>query len=115
MVQCGDTAAHCDTVQYHDTVQHRDAVPHQNTARHLNLSTPLSTTQLLSEFCGGVFLDPFDAVNLAAVSVSHSTSGCCATSKYIPKFLGTKNSASFFHPPLTTTFNYNQNALESWV
>src|SRR5271154_4675738 len=70
--------------------------------------------QLQSESLGRLVLDQFDAPNPLVASICRWDCWLLMYKQNRAQFLRAKNSGSFFRPPLTTTFNYNQNALEGW-
>src|ERR1700685_224248 len=68
--------------------------------------------QLQSERRGGSVLDQFDALNPPVSSVLLYNRWLLRYKQKHLQFPRVKNSASFFHPPCITTFNYNQKGVE---
>src|SRR5271154_912870 len=71
--------------------------------------------QLQLECFGGVCLDLFDAPNLPVASVLPWDRWLLSYRQNRVQFLRVKNSGSIYSSPCTTTFNYNQNALEHYL
>src|SRR5271163_289186 len=69
--------------------------------------------QLQSERLGELFRDLFDALNPPVASISLCDCRLLRYRQNRTQFLRVKNSASIYSSLCTTTFNYNQNALES--
>src|SRR5277367_4284094 len=68
--------------------------------------------QLQSECPGGLVLDQFDAPNPPVASICRWECWVLMYKQNRAQFLRAKNSGSLFSSSSTTTFNYNQNALE---
>src|SRR5277367_6018609 len=78
--------------------------------RQLLFSPLYNHFQLQLERFGELFLDLFDALNPPVPSICPCD---CRLLRYRQNRARVKNSASSCFPHCTTTFNYNQNALES--
>src|SRR5271154_5739961 len=70
--------------------------------------------QLQSERLGGLVLDQFDAPNPPVASICRWDCWLLMYKQNRAQFLRAKNSGGLILSSSTTTFNYNQNALEGW-
>src|SRR5271155_829660 len=82
--------------------------------RQLFLSSSNHHFQLQSERLGRLVLDQFDAPNPPVAFICRWDCWLLMYEQNRAQFLRAKNSGGLFLSSSTTTFNYNQNALEGW-